>query len=85
MTSSAPGSEPAEILSRADAGRLLTSPLVDLDLGVLRGVPVLVVDDADQLAPRLPSHGPDLPLVSVGIAPAGTAPAFDVLVDDVER
>ena len=84
MTSSAPGSEPAEILSRADAGRLLTSPLVDLDLGVLRGVPVLVVDDADQLAREAAVTLADLPLVSVGIAPAGTAPAFDVLVDDVD-
>ena len=84
MTSSAPGSEPVEILSRADAGRLLTSPVVDLDLGVLRGVPVLVVDDADQLAREAAVTLADLPLVSVGIAPADTAPAFDVLVDDVD-
>ena len=84
MSSSAPGSEPAELLSPAEAGRLLTSPTADLDLGVLRSVPVLVVDDANRLAREAAAVLADLPLVSVGIAPAGTAPAFDVLVNDVD-
>ncbi len=84
MISSTPRSEPAGILSPAVSGRLLTSPAADLDLGVLRGVPILVIDDADQLASDVAATLADLPVVSVGIAPAGTAPAFDVLVDDVD-
>ncbi len=85
MISSAPGNGSARILGLADAQRLLTSPAADLELGIFRGAPVLIVDDADQLTHEAAAVLADLPLVSVGIAPAGTAPAFDVLVNDVDE
>lgn len=78
------GDGPAGILTSDDAGRLLTAPTVDLDLGALRDQPVLVVDTADRLAPTAATALADLPVVSVGIAPPGSAPAFDVLVDDAD-
>jgi len=73
-----------EILSVDEAATQLSSVTADLDLGVLRGSPVIVVDDADHLPPSVAALLADLPLVSVGIAPPGTAPTFDVLVNDAE-
>ena len=80
---------PVGILPAAEAAGLLTNPTVDMDLGILRGQPVLVIDQADRLPPDAAAVLSDLPLVSVGIVPmAGAtgsgAPAFDVLVSDAD-
>ncbi|MBI00221.1 MAG: enoyl-CoA hydratase [Acidimicrobiaceae bacterium] len=71
-------------LSADEAVDLLTSPTVDLEVGILRGVPILVVEDADRLPVVTTNALTGLPVVSVGIAPPGRAPGFDVLVDDVD-
>lgn len=73
-----------EILSMAEAATQLASAAADLDLGILRGSPVMVVDNADHLPPSVANLLVSLPLVSVGIAPPGTAPSFDVIVADAE-
>jgi len=68
------------VRSVEDATALLVEPTVDLEVGVLRDVAILVVDEAD----RMPAEASDvlatLPVVSVGISESGSAPAFDVVV-----
>ncbi len=71
------------VLSLDEAAARLSAPTVDLDVGVLRGAPVLAVADADRLPPSAGEVLASLPVVSVGVAPPGSAPAFDVLVDDL--
>ena len=72
------------ILSPDEASTLLASPTVDMEVGALRDAPVLVVDGADRLPVETTARLATLPIVSVGIAPAGSAPGFDVLVDDAK-
>ena len=79
-TTDGPG---AGILSVDEAEALLAQPTLDLEFGALRDAPVLVVDDAHRLPDEVEATLSALPAISVGIAPAGTAPNFDVLVDDV--
>ncbi|MBT6372747.1 MAG: hypothetical protein HOJ86_08760, partial [Acidimicrobiaceae bacterium] len=74
------GSGSVRVWSATEATELLGAPTVDLDLGALRDVPVLVIDNADRLTTGTAAVLDGLPLVSVGIAPVGTAPAVDVLV-----
>ena len=76
------GSGSVRVWSATEATDLLSAPTVDLDLGALRDVPVLVINDADRLTAGTTAVLDGLPLVSVGIAPMGTAPALDVLVAD---
>ena len=78
-------SDRVRVLSAAEATDLLAAPTADMDLGVLRGVPVLVVDGADRLTPDAAAVLAGLPLVSVGIAPVGTAPGLDVLVGNTDE
>lgn len=71
---------PVPLRSADEAARWLTSPTIDLMVGTLRGVPAFIVNEADHLPVEAAAMLPSLPAVSVGIAPEGTAPAFDVLV-----
>ena len=76
--------ETYRILSADEAFDLLATPTVDLEVGILRGVPIFVVEDADRLPANATSALTGLPVVSIGVAPPGSASAFDVLVDDVD-
>ena len=70
-TTDGPG---AGILSVDEAEALLAQPTLDLEFGALRDAPVLVVDDAHRLPDEVEATLSALPAISVGIAPAGTAP-----------
>ena len=73
---------PHRVLSVDEASTRLTSSVVDLAIGTLRNVPLLIVDDAHLLPPEAASSLDRLPVISIGLAAPGTAPAFDVLVAD---
>ena len=72
------------VWSADEAAERLAGPTADLDAGVLRGVPAIVVDDAH----LLPTDALDplalLPLVCIGvIAPDANAPGFDAVAPDL--
>ena len=73
---------PNRVLSVDEATTRLTTPTADLDIGVLRDLTLLIVDDAHLLPPEAAASLARLPIVSIGLAAPGTAPAFDVLVED---
>ena len=73
---------PHRVLSLDEAATRLTTPAADLDIGVLRDLPLLVVEDAHLLPPEAAASLALLPVVSIGLAAPGSAPAFDVLVED---
>jgi len=73
---------PFRVLSVDEAATRLTTPAADLDIGVLRDLPLLVVEDAHLLPPEAAASLARLPVVSIGLAAPGTAPAFDVLAVD---
>ena len=73
---------PFRVLSVDEATTRLTAPTVDLDIGALRDLPLLVVDDAHLLPPEAATSLARLPIVSIGLAAPGSAPIFDVLVDN---
>ena len=70
------------MLSVDEASARLATPVVDLDIGTLRDLWLLVVADAHLLPPEAAASLNSLPVISVGLAAPGTAPAFDVLVAD---
>jgi hypothetical protein len=70
------------VLSLDEAATRLTTPAADLDIGVLRNLPLLVVEDAHLLPPEAAASLARLAVVSIGLAAPGSAPAFDVLVED---
>ena len=72
------------VWSADEAAERLTGPTADLDAGVLRGVPAVVVDDAH----LLPADALDplalLPLVCIGVVASGAnAPGFDAVAPDL--
>jgi hypothetical protein len=72
------------VWSADEAAERLTGPTADLDAGILRGVPAIVVDDAH----LLPADALDplalLPLVCIGVvAPDANAPGFDAVAPDL--
>ena len=72
------------VWSADEAAERLAGPTADLDAGVLRGVPAIVVDDAH----LLPTDALDplalLPLVCIGVvAPDANAPGFDAVAPDL--
>ena len=73
---------PHRVLSVDEAATRLTTPAADLDIGVLRDLPLLVVEDAHLLPPEAAASLARLPVVSIGLATPGSAPAFDLLVED---
>jgi len=73
---------PHRVLSLDEAATRLTTPAADLDIGVLRDLPLLVVEDAHLLPPEAAASLARLAVVSIGLAAPGSAPAFDVLVED---
>ena len=73
---------PHHVLSVDEAATRLTTPAADLDIGVLRDLPLLVVEDAHLLPPEAAASLARLPVVSIGLAAPGSAPAFDMLVED---
>ena len=73
---------PNRVLSVDEATARLTTPTADLDIGVLRDLTLLIVDDAHLLPPEAAASLARLPIVSIGLAAPGTAPAFDMLVED---
>ena len=73
---------PHRVLSVDEAATRLTTPAADLDIGVLRDLPLLVVEDAHLLPPEAAASLARLAVVSIGLAAPGSAPAFDVLVED---
>ena len=73
---------PHRVLSLDEAATRLTTPAADLDIGVLRNLPLLVVEDAHLLPPEAAASLARLAVVSIGLAAPGSAPAFDVLVED---
>jgi len=78
------GPRGSRTLSVNEAEALLAAPTVDLDLGVLRDVPLVVIDGADGLSDGAVFALANLPVVSVGIARPGSTPAVDVVVDHPE-
>ena len=83
MTSGGPADGPEVGIRTVDeAAALLSSPTADLKVGVLRDGPALVVEDAHRLPTCVADVLAALPVVSVGIGPAGSASGFDVVVDD---
>ena len=72
------------VWSADEAATRLAGPTADLDAGVLRGVPAIVVDDAHLLAPGALGPLALLPVVCIGVAAAGTAPGFDAVAGDID-
>jgi len=64
---------PHRVLSVDEASTRLTTPVVDLDIGTLRDVPLLIVDDAHLLPPEAASSLDRLPVISIGLAAPGTS------------
>ncbi len=75
---------PFRVLSVDEAATRLTAPTADLEFGVLRDLALLVVEDAHLLPPESAASLARLPVVSIGLAAPGTAPAFDVLAVDAD-
>ena len=75
---------PFRVLSVDEAATRLTAPTADLEFGVLRDMALLVVEDAHLLPPESAASLARLPVVSIGLAAPGTAPAFDVLAVDAD-
>ncbi len=72
------------VWSAAEAAERLDRPTADLDAGVLRGVPAIVVEDAHLLAEDAAAPLALLPVATIGVAVHGSAPGFDALADDLD-
>ena len=72
------------VWSADEAAERLTGPTADLDAGVLRGVPAVVVDDAHLLSTDALDPLALLPLVCIGVvASDANAPSFDAVAPDL--